>query len=644
MLRRLLPWLLFLPVVVVAGAWVASENVAREQFLREASVTAQQASLRLQDYVGARGLAADTLRETARAGPELTEDYFRQRSQSVQDQFGGFLALNWIDEQGVIRWVAPEGPNRAAEGRNVLGHPVAGPFFERARDTGADVATEPLDLFQGRRGFASYLPIGDGRGYLNAVFDSRRLVEDCFGSGSLEVWEMCVRDGSQELFGTAGFAAAPNEMTVEADLTVFDRTWRLELRPTPALLVVKERPWRRAAFGFALALALGLAAAVQVAHRQTLQGQEADRARQEALEELEESRRLEALGRLAGGVAHDVNNLLTTISGSVGLLRDAPDPALLDDIAQACRHGAELTDGLLAFSRRQVVRPRVLDLGAELAAAEGMLTRLIPETVAWTADVAPDLDPVVMDPGELNRVVVNLVANAVDAMPDGGALMLTAQPAELDGRAGAQIAVRDTGAGMSAEVAAQVFEPFFTTKSAGRGTGLGLASVRGAIESAGGRVAVTSKPDEGSRFVVWLPRAEGAMPSKPPVVAAAESRPSVVLLVEDQDAVRRVAAMMLERAGHQVLTAADADEGLSAARRHPEIDVLVTDVVMPGASGPELAAALRAERPGLAVVFTSGYAREQLGPDVLDQERCSWLPKPYDGPGLAAAIAEALVE
>ncbi len=668
-MRSLLPILAFaLPAVVAVGARTEMAQRDRAQFEQTARITASQAALRLDDYVGARLLAADTLREAVQTEPALNEPAFRERALHIQDRFGGFLALNWIDPDGVIRWVVPEAPNRAALGRSVLDHPTAGPFFDRSR-AGEDVASPPLNLFQGLAGFATYLPIGDGRGTMNAVFHTDRLVEDCFGSGLLDAWELSLDDAGASAYSTEGFADAPPHLGAGATLSVVDRTWSLTVRPGPALSAAQEAPARDAVVALFLLLAIGLGISVRATLLRTEQATEADRKKAEAdrqkeeadrksgllAEELEEARQLEAIGRLAGGVAHDFNNLLTAIGGSASLLLDdgPQDPEsreLLKDIVDASHHGAELTSGLLAFARQQVLRPRSLDTGLELRRAEGLLARLIRADIEWSHRIDDGLWPIEMDAGELNRVVVNLVTNGVDAMPTGGRLRLDAanlrvEPGETSGPEEGEwvrIEVADTGEGMPEEVQGRMFEPFFTTKGLGRGTGLGLASVYGAVRAVGGHVTVASVVDEGTQIALWLPRSE--LRPEPPLEPSGPVRGvgQKVLLVEDQEALRRVAAKMLQRAGYEVIQASGASEAEAVAEATEHLDVLVTDMVMPGGGGDELAQALLEARPTLAVVYTSGYTSDNFDVGQLLGPHATYLPKPYNRRELAAAVDAVL--
>jgi two-component system cell cycle sensor histidine kinase/response regulator CckA len=373
-------------------------------------------------------------------------------------------------------------------------------------------------------------------------------------------------------------------------------------------------------------------------------------------EQLRQSQKMEAIGVLAGGVAHDFNNLLTVIGCSTEVLRsmvplDDPRAELLADIACASDRGAALTRQLLVFSRAQIAAPSVFDPNAVLRGIEKMLRRLIGEDIKLGTSLEPGIGPLCMDPGQLEQVVLNLAVNARDAMPRGGALSIATRRVELDERSarrwnGARpgryvcLEVGDTGCGMTPDVIDRIFEPFFTTKGIGKGTGLGLATVFGIVRSAGGFLDVESTVGVGSRFHVYIPEAEGQ-----PVAATQTPLPShgreTVLLVEDEPAVRRATHRTLTRLGYRVMQASSATTALALAAAHPDIDVLLTDVVMPDGSGCELAATLSARHPDLAVIFMSGYIDDAV---MRHGVACSdaFLQKPFAAEQLAQKIREAL--
>jgi two-component system cell cycle sensor histidine kinase/response regulator CckA len=373
------------------------------------------------------------------------------------------------------------------------------------------------------------------------------------------------------------------------------------------------------------------------------------------------AQKMEAVGRLAGGVAHDFNNLLTVIlSYSDLLLEDLPPVAgSRDDIAEirkAAVAATSLTRQLLAFSRQQVLEPRVLDVNEVVASTEKLLTRLLGEDVHLATVLASDLGAVKVDPGQLEQIIMNLAVNARDAMPRGGRLTLETGNVDMDesyvrGHPVAQpgryvmLAVSDTGVGMDAKTQARIFEPFFTTKEPGKGTGLGLATVYGIVKQSGGFIWVYSEPGHGTSFKIYLPRVDEQ-------VVAASVGPEhplggseTVLVVEDVAAVRAVACEMLGRHGYRVLEAPDGETALRLVAKHQgEIHLLLTDVVMPDVSGRELADKVAAVRPGVRVLFMSGYTDDAVVRHGVLQEGIAFLQKPFTPDTLARKVREVLDE
>jgi two-component system CheB/CheR fusion protein len=378
-------------------------------------------------------------------------------------------------------------------------------------------------------------------------------------------------------------------------------------------------------------------------------------------EQLRQSQKMEAVGRLAGGIAHDFNNLLTVVMGhSDMLLSGAPDEALdreaLEAIRGATERGASLTQQLLAFSRRQVLQPRVLDLGDLIAEYERMLRRLIGEHIELIVNCSPALWRVKADPGQLGRVVMNLALNARDAMPQGGTLTMDLSNVHLDEAGAAELqltpgryamlAVSDTGTGMDAETLDHLFEPFFTTKTRGVGTGLGLPVVFGIVEQSGGAIRCHSEVGRGATFRIYLPRVEEAAKSEAGPGAALSEAPSgseVVLLVEDEDGVRSLARRILERSGYTVIEARHGKEGLSVCESHAgPIQLLVTDVLMPGIGGRELAERSLLLRPEMKVLFMSGHTDDVVLDLGIKLHGTPFLQKPFTLVQLAKKVREVL--
>jgi two-component system cell cycle sensor histidine kinase/response regulator CckA len=377
-------------------------------------------------------------------------------------------------------------------------------------------------------------------------------------------------------------------------------------------------------------------------------------------EQYYQAQKMEAVGRLAGGVAHDFNNLLTVILGYCDLLldergEDAPDRSEILEIQKAGTNAVSLVRQLLAFSRKQIIQPTLIDLNAVVENMRGMLGRLIGEDVRVVVTLSPDLSKVKADQGQLEQIVMNLAVNARDAMPRGGTLTIETAEVELDedyakahlgAKPGSYVAltITDTGTGMTPEVQARLFEPFFTTKEVGKGTGLGLATVHGIVAAGGGTLGVYSELGKGTSFKVYLPAgAPGSVataPSAPPKRTLAGSE--TVLVVDDAEGLRKLARRILEGLGYKVLTAANADEARRTFEQHNAIDVLLTDVVMPGKSGPDLRDELIERRPGLTVIYMSGYAQEAISQHGVLKPGIHFLPKPFSAETLGRKIRDAL--
>jgi two-component system cell cycle sensor histidine kinase/response regulator CckA len=378
-------------------------------------------------------------------------------------------------------------------------------------------------------------------------------------------------------------------------------------------------------------------------------------------ERLLQAQKMEGIGRLAGGVAHDFNNLLTVISGYCSLLEvqlsdRTEEREHLSMISRAAERATSLTSNLLAFSRKQVMVPRVVNPGALVKEMEGMLTRLVGEDIEIRTFLRPETGNIKVDSGQIEQVMMNLAANARDAMPTGGKLTIETGNRILDEayarehpdvEAGeyVQIAVSDTGQGMEREVLIHVFEPFFTTKAMGKGTGLGLATVYGIVKQSGGHIACYSEPGKGTTFTVYFPRTiEGLEPALPPAASpVAPGRGETILLVEDEESVRLFTQSVLTGKGYVVITASGGREALAAAESlSSEVALLVTDVVMPQMSGKELAQRLIRSRPRLRVLFLSGYTANVIVHHGVLDSGIDFLQKPFQVNELLAKVREIL--
>jgi signal transduction histidine kinase/ActR/RegA family two-component response regulator len=404
---------------------------------------------------------------------------------------------------------------------------------------------------------------------------------------------------------------------------------------------------------FAAVTAMGAYSLLRSLRRQ----ESANAALRETEARLQQTQRLESVGRLAGGVAHDFNNMLSVILGEAAMLRedlppDHPVQTSVREIIHAGERSRDLTRQLLAFSRRQAISPRVVNLNALVEAMRPALVRLIGEDVTLVFQPAPELRSVLLDPGQFDQVLVNVVVNARDAMPAGGRLVLRTANAAVGGAPGpglealrpgdhVLLAVTDEGHGMDEETLAHIFEPFFTTKPEGRGTGLGLATTYGIVQQNGGAITVASTPGQGTTFTIYLPCAtERADPSDGPAPAPVHGR-GTILLAEDEAPVRRTTRKLLESLGYRVVEAASGDEVLAAAR-DTAVDLLITDVVLPGMKGPEISRRVQALRPGLPTLFISGYTASVLGSQGVLDPGVHFLQKPFTLQDLARKVAEVL--
>ena len=366
---------------------------------------------------------------------------------------------------------------------------------------------------------------------------------------------------------------------------------------------------------------------------------------------LMQAQRMQAIGQLAGGVAHDFNNVLTAILGYSELLTEqiGPDKPIgrdLHEILGAARHAASLTHQLLAFSRRQDRALKVVDLNEVVADSESLLRRLLSERIAITTKLAHGLHSIVADATQLEQIVVNLAVNARDAMPLGGPLTIETRNVEQDGAQGVELIVSDGGTGIPPAAIPRIFEPYFTTKEAGKGTGLGLAAVQSIVTQMSGRITVESTPDVGTTFRIFLP-STGVAAQRSSVAAPAVAIPvpvgaETILLVEDEAAVRQFATIALERHGYRVLEAHSGEAALTLLDRvHAPIHLLMTDVVLPGIDGWELAARVGVGRPKTRVLFTTGYS-ERLQSAVDGSAEVQVLMKPFTAQMLLRKTREML--
>jgi two-component system, cell cycle sensor histidine kinase and response regulator CckA len=371
--------------------------------------------------------------------------------------------------------------------------------------------------------------------------------------------------------------------------------------------------------------------------------------------------KLDSIGRLAGGIAHDFNNLLTVINGFSELLLRAlpasdPNRGFAVQINDAGTHAASLTKQLLTFSRRQLTQPRPTDLGAVVRESQLILERVIGEDIRLVTRLDPQSPRAMADPDQIRQVIMNLAVNARDAMPDGGQLEISTLTAAVASGAPYQLrdrppgeyvllTVADSGVGMDDETMQHLFEPFFTTKGQGKGTGLGMATVYGIVKQSRGWIDVASRPGSGTTVKIYLPRTDApVVREKPAAVDVASARGETVLIVEDQDTVRQLAANVLKQQGYSTVEAASGSEALLLLQGQdaPAIDLLLTDVILPGINGRELADRVRNKMPAIKVLFMSGYAGDALGRRGVLEDGLAFLPKPFTPAALLQKVRNVL--
>ncbi len=395
--------------------------------------------------------------------------------------------------------------------------------------------------------------------------------------------------------------------------------------------------------------------------RHGIERKQAEQEREHLHAQLLQSQKMEAIGRLTAGIAHDFNNMLTAINGFAELLQlkmtpQDPLQAHVKRILESGRSAADLVRQLMAFSRKQMMEMSVVDLNVALSGMASMLRRVIGEDIRLETRLAADLWPVTVDVSQLQQVVLNLAVNGRDAMPEGGRLTVATANRVLDDAIAAQrpevrpgdyvtLSISDTGCGMSPEVQARIFEPFFTTKELGKGTGLGLSTVYGIVKQSGGYIYVDSQVGVGTTFSIYLPRTQEAVKILAPAGSAEGVTPGTetILLVEDETALREFARAVLVLQGYQVVEASGADEALrTAAARTQPLHLLLTDVVMPGMQGTELARRLRGKHPGLRVLFISGYSDKAVLQSVRPEPGTAFLQKPFSAFDLVRKVRQLL--
>lgn len=759
------------------GGWLMNARHAEKILETQCRVIASQSASRMEEAVRVRLALVRQLRVEWFLQPFADPESFRRRVQPLLDQFPGFLAINWVDSRGVIRWVVPPGPNRAALGKDLHVHPTARETFVEAERTGQDQLTPPIALYQGGLGIAAYFPIREDErnmGYLNAVFRINPLVRRVLGPSVLQNYAVRITAGNRLLFSNGRHPLRGWETRIPAaTVSVGTTNSKLYVFPIETAIPIK----RQMAYLGLLFAGLLFAGAIAGLTRQALSAHERLRSSEERYrdifetsmdaiylttpdghfvdfneamvrlfragdrpellrvdvenlyrdpterhhflellerngsvrdyplrlraldgtpllvrasatmtasprnegeavmirgilhdeteahkmrEELVRIQRLESMSDLAGGVAHDFNNILAAIMANASMLElhleDAEQRVYTERIQASVESASRLTGQLLEFARGSLRKTELVDLSALVNDTLLILERSVDPDIIVHRQLDEDLPPVEGDPGRLQQILLNLLVNARDALAEGGVITIrTARScppmdqtggAIVSGRPTAstwiRMTVSDTGCGMDEATRKRIFEPFFTTKGRAKGTGLGLAVAYGVVRDHGGTIRVESAPGHGTTFDVFLPATtDTAAPTAGMASRAHQSRSATVLVVDDDEAVRCGLVAMLTSAGYRAVEAVDGVEALEVFRRdNASIDVVILDMTMPGPSGIETMKSLREVAAGIPIVLSTGYSE-----GVWDRETDApeaFLQKPYGRDLLLTTIEKVL--
>lgn len=673
--RLLLPAAFFLIAFVVAlTLWQLLIGHRRAEIQGVTNEQAIFVKTKMESELRARIVPLDRLAGLSLNGTNQDNSTIEFDARLVMSAYPAYQALEWVDPTYHVGWVTPDGANRRAVGANLAANPLALSALQQAERTGETVVTHPLMLQEGGRGVLVCVPVrakNQLSGFLVGVFRFADLFPTILQKVAQGYW-VSVYDGNEEIYGE-GATLAPRDAEWAQSATVHFQqlNWRVQVWPKPDTRSYTLSLLPRFAFIGGILMAGLMAFTVYLAETARLHAREVVASntelkkeiavREQAEQALREAQKMEAVGRLAGGVAHDFNNLLMVIRGhaALSLNRVGSDGTLrreLNEILKWTDRAASLTRRLLAFSRKQVLQLRVLDINTLVAQVKELLPPVIGEDIRLTMDLEPELGRVKADAAQMEQVIMNLVFNARDAMPEGGELTLQTANAELDeafaqAHSGAQVgphvvlAVHDTGHGMSDEVLSHIFEPFFTTKDRTKGTGLGLATVYGTVRQSGGCITVSSTVGEGTSFRIYLPRVEAPIESSETAAVAPEPArgAETILVVEDDDAVRRMTREFLKIHGYTVVEARSAAVAIQLMEtQSDQIDLVLTDVLMPGMKGRELVTQLITLRPDLKVLYMSAYTEDAAINIGVLNPGTEFIEKPFGPDDLAAKVRDVL--
>jgi signal transduction histidine kinase len=592
----------------------------------------------------------------------------------VMSRYPVYNEIAWIDPTYKRRWVSPRG-GEGNSGADLWSDPRTRLALRAAAYSGRVTVTHTVNLQHGEAGLLVCVPVFPEEkldGFLIGVTTYQDLFDSILRNVAQDYW-IAAYDGSKEIYRRAGTEAqGESPWTEAADIEFRQISWQVQVWPKAETLAYARSPLPRitSVGGFLLAGLLGFAVFMaESAHIQARQVEATNKElnreianRKQTEETLRQAQKMEAVGRLAGGVAHNFNNLLMIIRGHAALSMnrvDSDDPLYrgLNEIVKTADRASSLTRQLLAFSRNQMLQLRVLDLNSLINQMAELLPPILGEDIHLVIDLDPGLGLVKSDVAQMEQVIMNLVFNARDAMPNGGELRITTANTELDEarvhlypgvRPGSHVVltVRDTGSGMDKDTQARMFDPFFTTKDRNKGTGLGLSTVYGTINQSGGSISVSSNPGEGTTIQIFLPRAEETVQTvePPEELPKALEGEETILVVEDDDAVRRMTREFLTIKGYTVKEARSGAEAIEFVGKHPEpIDLVLTDVIMPGMKGRELGGRLAALRTGIKILYMSAHTEDIVMDLDMLVPGTAFIEKPFSPEELASKVREVLV-
>jgi signal transduction histidine kinase len=672
--RLLLPTIVAL--LTVLAALIVLQRLLVEQRIEILAATKEQTFLvkaKLESELNARVLPLDSLArrwEILAAIKQPSDMVMKSDAALVMSTYRGYEAIKWVDPMFHVRWEEPRRGNEPDLGLDA----DARAALQRARDSGRIVVARPASLQEGGRALFVCAPIfveNKLSGFLLGIIRSQELFSSILQDLERS-YRVALYDGDQEIYSSPGSGPARAEAWAqETNIGFRQLIWRTRIWPKMETLEKVQSSLPKAVFLGGILMAGLLALATYMGETAQLNANELAATnkelekeiavREQAEEALRHAQKMEAVGRLAGGVAHDFNNLLMVIRGQASLSLNSfdlnnPMRQKMNEILKATDRASSMTRQLLAFSRKQNLQPKVLDLNALVTQATELLSPSLGENIDLFLDLDPNLGYIKADAAQMDQVIINLVFNARDAMPNGGKLTIQTANTQLDEswtkhylniQTGPHVVltVRDSGCGMDEETQSHIFEPFFTTKEIGKGTGLGLATVYGTVNQTGGCVTISSKLGEGTIIQIYLPRAEKAVEvaEKSKALPGSLEGHETVLVVEDDDAVRRMTIEFLKIKDYTVVDARSPAEAIQFMKCHNgSIDLVLTDVSMPGMSGRELVEQLVKLRSGLKILYMSAYTEDvAINSGALDSES-AFIEKPFSPDELACKVREIL--